>query len=636
MEPAPGAGGRVTLLRPVATRISPSPVVALLRGRYPFSVTVAALTFAFAAVTLPAYRQFPLVAPQGWLSPLIVALLFAVVGSSVLIALGAALSGVAGGHSYTGAFGQAGGVRGPNVPAVATRAASVRVHPSRLVIRGQHVVRVLLVGLVLVETLSHTGERSGWWATGLPRAERDTSTADGNGFWLDGVPQMEDSRFFVTAVAAVSEEDRLDEIDGWVRSGRTGYVALVALLARVTAAFGGVYPAVLAVGVVFWALAVLAMDDLGRRATGSRWGGLFAGALTATGIGFTFTIGQMMPTAAAYGGVAIVVWLLERLGVFSAGGRLRDVCLTSAVAAGVSTLNSLAPVFLLFVFFSCIGRAALHRLLIWAAVLYGAGALWKRGLEASGAGFGGGLPTAAAALAGAAAVLILVLAARWPRLTERFTALLALCGAAGVVVAIVFASAQVSALITRTADTLNLPEYILGRVGAMNHAGNAGGADVAGVLEGFRAAFFDDNVFGAFPFPLVPLALLGLVGLPRRWVDWCVAGAVAAGLVAFAMNAVTGSPHPRLVYNAYPAVYLAAANGLLNAFRGSRTVLTGLARAWKRERDAGTSPVQRAAAAVSTGVVVALVLWALVPSHASLWGDWSYERWHGASDASAR
>src|SRR5687767_4948575 len=108
---------------------------------------------------------------------------------------------------------------------------------------------VLLVVMVLAEGLGHTGERSGWWATGLPSSDGEASTADGNGFWLDGVPQMEDSRFFVTAVAAVSGEGELSELNGWVRSGRTGYVALVTLVARVIAPFGGVYTAVVAVGV---------------------------------------------------------------------------------------------------------------------------------------------------------------------------------------------------------------------------------------------------------------------------------------------------------------------------------------------------------------------------------------------------
>jgi hypothetical protein len=599
---------------PVAPQLASNPVRSLIRLRYSLAIAFSAIVFAVGAAALPAYRQFPVVMPAGWLSPYLVTLLLAVVVVNLLVAAVAASAGAITGRVE----------HGTAIPdEVRTGGHGGLARPSAGLARRAAIVIVL--GLVIVESLAHSGERSGWWATGLPRTEREAVTADGNGFWLDGTPQMEDSRFFVTAVAALSVDGRLNEIDDWLRSGRTGYAVLVALVARVLAPLGGVYSAVIFVGFVFWALAALTMHDLARRATGSEWAAILAAVFTATGIGFTFSIGQMMPNAAAYGAQAIVLWLIERLRVFSAAGRLRDLCISAAMAAAASTLNSQTPFFLLFPFLWRVGRTELHRLLIWAIVLYGCGMLWKRGLDVGGAGFGQGAGTTAveAAFVCVGATLAVAVAARWRRESERLTAAFALVSAAAVCVAVVAAPDRVNSVLSSTASSLNLPEYILGRIRVPGDLQTAGEVDVLASIEAFRAALFDRDVLGAFPLPLLPLAALGMIGLRRRWVEWSVAVVVAAGLVAFAMDAVTGSLHPRLAFHAYPAIYLTAANGVMNAFRATRWILTGLSR---------SSPAgPRGGVVLPAALAGALVLWALVPSHASLVGDWTYAYFYGAS-----
>jgi hypothetical protein len=80
------------------------------------------------------------------------------------------------------------------------------------------------------------------------------------------------------------------------------------------------------------------------------------------------------------------------------------------------------------------------------------------------------------------------------------------------------------------------------------------------------------------------------------------------------MDTVTSNPHPRLMYLAFPAVYLLAAHGVANVYR----LVAGT------ERRPAWLPA-RAARSLAVAVAAALVLAAVLPGQASLWGDWSFD-----------
>ncbi len=68
------------------------------------------------------------------------------------------------------------------------------------------------------------------------------------------------------------------------------------------------------------------------------------------------------------------------------------------------------------------------------------------------------------------------------------------------------------------------------------------------------------------------------------------------------MNSVTGTHHPRILFIAFPAVYLLA-SGLRNS------------------GDTVARYLNRPVAVVAVAVAVLAIA---VPANASLWGDWSY------------
>ena len=112
---------------------------------------------------------------------------------------------------------------------------------------------------------------------------------------------------------------------------------------------------------------------------------------------------------------------------------------------------------------------------------------------------------------------------------------------------------------------LHLPEYVSDRVLALLTARSIG--TWAEIQDSLRLGAFDLNVASAFPGPGAlarchrPASPAGaLAGLGVRRV-------VSAGVTTFVMDTLTTEPHTRLMFLAYPGVYLLGAHGLVNLYR---------------------------------------------------------------------
>jgi hypothetical protein len=119
---------------------------------------------------------------------------------------------------------------------------------------------------------------------------------------------------------------------------------------------------------------------------------------------------------------------------------------------------------------------------------------------------------------------------------------------------------------------LHVPEYVSGKVLALLTTRSIG--TWAEIQDSLRLGALDLNVASAFPGPVLWLAAVGLPRLPQRWRDWAFAVIVSAGVTTFVMDTLTTEPHTRLMFLAYPGVYLLAAHGLVNLYR----VLAGVTR----------------------------------------------------------
>jgi hypothetical protein len=476
---------------------------------------------------------------------------------------------------------------------------------------------VILGLVVLLEGVAHVGERSGSWATSVPRSERYERTADGYVEWLDGVPVQEDSSTFIQALGVMTGREPASAITGYARSGRTAYAFLVGLVASLTGELGSVYAGFVLINLLLWWGAAMAVYDLGRRWLRSWWAGLAAGLLTATGLGFTYMAGNAMSTAAAYGAVPLVLWTMERLRVFTPRSRWTDDALTGVLAAGAGLLNSQAPFFLVFGATFYAGRAELHRLLLWAVLVVGVGEAWGEVLKWTGR------PPSAPASAGdlavgpalVGAIVLLSALARSPRwFGERLVGGGVVLLAIGMVALFRVAPARALGVLDVALSGLHLPDYLTGpgAVLATVSGGTTGGG--AAMLDLVRRNAMDLNLVAAFPVPVLLLAVAGLWRMPRRGLSWCAAVVASAFLVTLLMNAVTNAPHPRLAYVAFPGIYLLAAHGLQNVYRLAL-------RAGDRVVGRGTAPRRVIAVAVLGACLVA----AAAPSNASLWGDRYYD-----------
>jgi hypothetical protein len=445
----------------------------------------------------------------------------------------------------------------------------------------------------------------------------------------------------------------LGPVDLVGRPGRAAYSFLVALLARFTYPFGSVYAAFVGINLVLWWGAALAMYDLGRRARGDWRAGWLAGLLTATGLGFTFMTGSPMSNAAAYGAAAIVLWLLERLRVFARPTRWTDQILAGVLAATAGLMYSFGPFYLGSVFFRHIGRAELRRLLLWAVVVLGTGRAWSGLLDwvahAEDASGPAGMGYTVELLLLMGVVLALAGLGRLPRLWSEWCVaapLVALSAAAGVLVGGGWGAAL--GTINAATGDLQLPHYLPGLGDMLWQIGRRSLSSWAAFNGALQLSAFDQNVLAAFPPPVCLLALVGLARLSRRWREWALAVVASGGILAFGMNAFSGVHHPRLLYIAYPGMYLLAASGLLNVYAASSSVVSSLftlvsrlswrpsgargtkAAAAPREPSPGGPARPRALVrGVALAAVAACVLAAVAPSNASLWGDWSYaNRFH--------
>jgi hypothetical protein len=478
----------------------------------------------------------------------------------------------------------------------------------------------LLALVVLFEGVPHLAERSGSWATSVPAHEYDESPADGHVVWLEGLPLQEDSATFLVGLEVMFGRKDAAAITAYARSGRLAYPFLVSLMAPLTGKLGSLYAAFAVVNLLFWWAGSLAVYDLSRRATGSWWAGVLAGLLVATGIGFTYMVGNAMSAAAAYGAVPVVLWLMERLRVFREGSRWTDDVLTGCITAGVGLLNSLAPFFLCFAALFYVGRVELRRLLLWAMLVLGIGEGLGRLLRWVGRPPSDVSPPAdlRVTLLIAVAVALLVVLARLPR---RWGEWAVACGATAVGVGLLVLAVAAPGRALAAADValagLHLPDYLTGVGKVIFRVGGAVSGSWREVPEVLlRGIAMDLNFLAAFPLPVIILAALGFAALPFRWQDWCAAVLVSAGLVTFLMNAATGAPHPRLMYVAFPAVYLCAAQGLWSLHGGVRWLLDRWS--WPAAPAMGR--------AVATAAVIVCLLAVAVPSNASLWGDWRFDR----------
>jgi hypothetical protein len=247
---------------------------------------------------------------------------------------------------------------------------------------------------------------------------------------------------------------------------------------------------------------------------------------------------------------------------------------------------------------------------------------WAKGPEPPGAQYAGApavLPLAAALVALAA---LARLPRRWGEWWIGLAAAAAVVAGAGLIVAAGRAgTAGAGGPLGVVLSGLHLPEYLFfsqGEWGLWLLRQGPSSAWLA-LPEGLRRAALDENLLAAFPLPVLALALVGPARLPRRWREWCLAVLASAGLVAFGMITLTsGTPHPRLVYLAYPGFYLLAASGLLNVCHLVSALLS---------RSAGVpAPIARGAGVAVTLLCLSLVVAA---SNASLWGDLSFDlRFH--------
>ena len=494
------------------------------------------------------------------------------------------------------------------------RRLSMSLPPTVRVSGRAHVVAALLLGVVvLAEALPHLGAGSGYWATGRPYHESDAVTADGSAYWLDGNPQSGDAYTSVMGVYVMSGRSATQSF-GWVRPGRAAYPFLVSLVGRPLAPLISLSAVFAIVNLVLWWGAALAMYDMARAARGSWWVGLAAGALTATGLGFTVMAGTFMSYAPGYAAGALVLWLVWRLHALSPSARWTDTLLTGWLAGAASLLNSLAPYFLLAVALWGIGRAPFGRLLVWAAAVVSIPLAFGRLIgpsETTGLIVFTPSQVLGIVLPVAGVAILAALMRVGGHIAERIVCAAVLVVGAVVLVTLAGNPALREQLFDQLFAYLQLPEYLVGRA-AVERIGRT-------LLwpPAVSTWLFGANVGAAFPPAVLTLAAFGVFGLSRERVDWALAAAVGGAAVAVTMNTLSSVNHPRLMYLAFPGVYLLAASGLANAYYATRLLVT-----------AGNplAPNRRAADVLAWAVVIVLLLGAFAPSNASLWGNDHFDR----------
>jgi hypothetical protein len=601
---------------------------ALFRLRLPLSLTVGVVVQGIAIAAGFVYVGSPLFPRPGWAAPATVSVLLSYLLITAAITLWMCVSRISprrfGRMTAPVAAGRAPrpvtSASAEPITGARFRRMSVQPQPgARRAIGNSVPLRQVAVGagfaaLVLLAGGTHLGQRSGFWASSIPRMESDPSTGDGHVMWLEGIPLQEDSAPFLFGVEAMSGRVPASEIAVIGRSGRVAYSFLVSLIAPVTAAAGSMYTGFVLLNLLMWWGGAVAIYDLARRAMHAEWVGVVAGVLVATGIGFTFAAGTPMSVVAAYGSVPIVLWVMDRFGVLTARSRLTDDVLVAFLAAGAGMLNSLLPFFLCFGACYFAGRCDLRRLVLWAAILGAIGQLWNVWLGWIGPrSWQVGLNSLRSVLVVLVVVLLLFGLTRLPRrLGEAIVAMAVLALVAIALLLAVVLPGRLMTAGTVALAGLHIPEHITALV--LPKVMGGGSTNWMELLTGLRLGALDLEVASAFPGPVLWLAAAGMPRLPQRWRDWAFAIIISAALTTFVQDTVTSAPHPRLMYLAYAGVYFLAAHGVANLYRLLSTA--GGRVPW-------LSPSAARVVAL-TGVAVCLAA-AIVPGQASLWGDWSFE-----------
>jgi hypothetical protein len=385
----------------------------------------------------------------------------------------------------------------------------------------------LLLAVCLVELVSHSGARNGFLASSRPESGVEAWTpADGYATVLDGHLAQGDGLFLLPMLRTFldrgppgpSEYDR-----------RAGHTYLVSLLQPPL----GTYWGFAGLNLLAWWGAALGVWWLGAR----RWPGTLvpwiASLLVATGQGFVFMGAAPQPHAVAFGALVLLVVLADALGLWGQhpspepqpGPRTDskpEPGWTAGVKLGWAT-----------------GAMGLIYFVAVPALLY----YWLYGLAG-----------------GRARLRVLFLTT-------------------AVAVALLFAwQAYGSALLGLTFSGGNndyAGEAVWSWLGELRRG-------PAAVLDQLHGGSLRGIVVGAFPYPFLALAGLGLVVSPRESRRWALALLVATALPAIAFT--TRFQLPRLAYFAYPAVYLLAAAGVAalaawlgGGSRGRRLLLAGAA-----------------------------------------------------------
>ena len=124
------------------------------------------------------------------------------------------------------------------------------------------------------------------------------------------------------------------------------------------------------------------------------------------------------------------------------------------------------------------------------------------------------------------------------------------------------------------------------------------------------------GLVGGFYYPLLLAGLVGIiVARPRRqqWYAAVLAAGLGAGVVASQVHA--NPLNPRFIYWVYPALHLAAAEGVW--FLGRR--VGGLVTQWRSRNAAGRWPIW-----IARGALTALVLFQLAVSLADVFGQYHF------------
>jgi hypothetical protein len=263
---------------------------------------------------------------------------------------------------------------------------------------------VLLLVVCTVEAALHVGEHNPFVATSRPTANVETwTTADGYAMLLDGNIAQADGALLLQMLNAFlgagawgpSELDR-----------RAGHVWLVSLLVP---ALGG-YWSFVAINVLAWWGAALAVLWLGRKRWPGNWTGEIGSLLTATGVGFIFMSGAPQAQAVAYGAFALVLALFDRLATRGERDALRRWAALGWAAGAGGLLYLVHIPSILFAWLYGWSRGTRRRLagpLVATAVALGIVMMWERlGTSLLGLTFtGGNNDLAGEALRGWASVL---------------------------------------------------------------------------------------------------------------------------------------------------------------------------------------------------------------------------------------